>query len=109
MKFSFRTRKRVNVKFLAQMLGSLVVLAVRRHLVHVAMTLRRYTDAREHLEALLQLSAGDAELEHLLGECAEANGQYAQAAGWFAKAVEHAPDRIESYVRQARLLGRRLG
>lgn len=83
--------------------------AVRRQLVQVAMNLRRYTDAREHLEVLLQLASDDAELEHLLGECAEANGQYAQAAGWFGKAVEHAPDRTESYVRQAQLLRRRLG
>src|SRR5205809_1976051 len=80
---------------------------IRRHLVRLATSLGRFTDAREHLEILLKSSSDDAELEQLLGQSEEANGQYSKAAAWFQKAIEHAPDQIDSYVRRAHLLRHR--
>src|SRR5262249_23675296 len=66
-------------------------------------------DARPHLVALLESSPNDGELEHLLGVCDEAGKTYAKAAEWFARAVRHAPQKVDSYLRLAALLRGGLG
>jgi tetratricopeptide (TPR) repeat protein len=78
---------------------------LRRHLVQSAMRLGRFGDAKEHLVILLQPGPSpDGELEHLLGECEEGRGAYAQAVSWFQKAIMRGRQRTESYVRLAGLL-----
>ena len=88
---------------------------VRRKAADLAMTpeLGRYQDAREHLEALLKSSPEDGELERLIGQCREAEGRtgksieaerrYREAMAWYERAIKHAPDQIEAYVRLAGL------
>jgi tetratricopeptide (TPR) repeat protein len=77
---------------------------LRRWSVTLAMDLGQFANAREHLTVLLQDSPRDGELEHLRGECEQAEGDSANAVTWFTRAIAHAPDRIESYVRFAGLL-----
>lgn len=80
----------------------------RRHLVSVAMRLGLYSDARSHLEILLQTEPENGDYERLLGACHEANGRHAEAAVHYSRAVEFAPDQVEGYVRLADVLRRRL-
>lgn len=70
---------------------------IRRRLARMAVELRLFTDARDYLEVLQQAFPDDAEVELLLGRCDEAAGQYAKAAAWFRKAIQHDPHRIEAY------------
>ena len=65
-------------------------------------------DAIRHLEYLLNLSPNDAELQHRLGWCQEANGEYEASAESLQRAIAAAPDHINSYILLAELLGRRL-
>jgi tetratricopeptide (TPR) repeat protein len=84
---------------------------IRRQLVRIAMheQLRRFSDAREHLEVLLRdVSPGDGELEYLLGRCHAANGEFPRAAEYFEKALQHAPRQIETYAALAHLLRKKL-
>ncbi len=93
---------------------------VRRRLVEVAMSLKWLTVAQTHLETLLgrhepgssdqgrQGAPENGELEYLLGQCAEGQKDYAQAADWYKAAVAHAPQQIESHLRLADLLRNRL-
>lgn len=82
---------------------------VRRRVVRLAMDLERFTDAREHLDRLLHGgSAGDSELEQLLGRCHLANGNDREAAAAFRRAIRHAPHQPESYHGLATLLRGRL-
>lgn len=80
----------------------------RRRLVRVAVSLHRYTDARDHLTTLLQSFPDDAELEEMLGQCEEGTTQFATAAEWYGKALKRDSHRIECYARLAELLRRRL-
>jgi len=94
---------------------------IRRRLVDVAMSLKSFSVAQTHLKKLLdrqepgntnQPRTGtleDGDLEYLLGQCAEAETDYAQAAYWYKDAVAHAPQQIEGYIRLADLLRNRLG
>jgi tetratricopeptide (TPR) repeat protein len=76
---------------------------VRRHVVDLAMGLERYADARQHLGVLLQESPANAELEELLGRCEESDKAYGRAAEWYGKAIQHAPHKLDNYVRLAQL------
>lgn len=79
--------------------------AVRRRLVDVAMTMRRYQDARDHLEkVLLKKSPDDPELLRLYGRCQAAMGDDTQAVETFKKAIEHAPEEVDLYPRLAEIL-----
>jgi tetratricopeptide (TPR) repeat protein len=104
----------------------------RRQLVSIAMDIERFPDAKYHLEALLVRTPANAELEHLLGCCLEAEGKFEDAAEQFSlvvgfeyrapkgksadaakkvgepPATGHDPARIESYVRLADLFRQRL-
>jgi tetratricopeptide (TPR) repeat protein len=86
---------------------------VRRALVDLAMDLSdrdpgRISDARENLEALLEASPGDADLEQRLGRCLEALGDNAGAIRRYEDAIRHETTRVETYERLARLLRNRL-
>src|SRR5262249_10193964 len=65
-------------------------------------------EARGHLEVLQKAFPQDGEIDHLLGQCHEADGQYAKAADCFARAVRLDPSRVPSYVALAALLRFRL-
>lgn len=75
----------------------------------VALELRRYDDARDHLLVLLQAAPEDGALMQQMGRCEEERGQYLAAADWYTRAVRQQPHEVESYVRLARLLRFRLG
>ncbi len=78
---------------------------LRRKLVPLAVGLRRYTDAQEHLvDHLLPASPDDPELLVLLGRCQEGTGKHAAAAQTFQKVTELAPSRLEAYLRLAEVL-----
>src|SRR5690348_8302106 len=89
---------------------------VRRRIAELAMTpeLGRYRDAEENLRSLLKSSPDDGELEQLLGQCFEAEGQtgkhsdaearYQLARTWYEKAIAHAPNHIDAYTRLSGLL-----
>jgi tetratricopeptide (TPR) repeat protein len=73
----------------------------------MALALERFSDAREHLMILLREDTPeDGALEQSLGLCDEGEKQYAEAAEWYRKAILHAPNQLESYVRLASLLRR---
>lgn len=77
---------------------------VRGTLARVAMELKRFDLASEHLNALLASSPDDAAAEALRGQWYEAQSQYADAATWLRKAIGHAPHDVDSYLRLARIL-----
>jgi cellulose synthase operon protein C len=77
---------------------------VRRRAAQVAIDLRCYTDAKDHLEVLAKAAPKDAELEELLGKCEAGRGEYLEARKHFQNAVRLAPERITSYALFAWLL-----
>src|SRR5208283_5615572 len=88
-------------------------LDVRRRLALLSVDLGRYSDARPHLELLLQSFPQDSELEYRLGQCEEIDRQYDKAARWYQQAIAHGQGRplphvIRSCVRRAQLLRQRL-
>jgi tetratricopeptide (TPR) repeat protein len=82
---------------------------IRRHVVHLAIDVRRFTDARGHLEHLLQENSQDGELERLLGQCEEEARDYQRARISYEGAIRHAPNVSETYSRLAYLLRRHAG
>jgi tetratricopeptide (TPR) repeat protein len=82
---------------------------IRRRVVQLAIDVRRFTDARGHLEHLLQENPQDGELERLLGQCQEEARDYQQARMSYEGAIRHAPDVTETYNRLAYLLRRHAG
>ena len=92
----------------------------RRRLIDVSMSVGAFPTAASHLGVLLgrsergpgdghrRAAAGDAELENLLGQCAEGESDYPRAAVWYRDAVAHDPAEITSYVRLADILRTRL-
>jgi tetratricopeptide (TPR) repeat protein len=77
---------------------------IRRQVADLAMSLGRFTDARDDLEALLRAAPDDGELEGLLGRCQEAAGNYKAARAWYEKTIRDAPAGIEGYASLAYLL-----
>lgn len=78
----------------------------RKLAVRMALLLRKPDQAQEHLKVLLKAKPDDGETERLQAECAEVQGQIAEAVAWYRKAVQHEPKRIENYVRLSELLRR---
>ena len=77
----------------------------RRELVDVAMTMRLYSDAREHLEDyLLVESPDDGELLELLGTCQAAVREDEQAEESYKRAIQKMPERVGTYPLLASLL-----
>jgi tetratricopeptide (TPR) repeat protein len=81
---------------------------VRRKLATVQVEFGRFSDARAHLDALLQDAPDDAELEQLRGRCGEGLGDYPDAVEFYERAVRHDPSRVNSYIRLAYVLRVRL-
>lgn len=84
---------------------------IRKQLVELAMhpQVRRFADAREHLDILLRDNAGSpGELHRRLGQCCEAAGEFAAAAQAYDKAIASEPGRVETYAALSELLRRRL-
>jgi predicted Zn-dependent protease len=77
---------------------------LRRRLVRAALELKQLPLAEEHLQILKQSTREDADLAHLFGIYEEASGNYEDAAVWFDRACQHAPNRIDSHIQLARLL-----
>jgi tetratricopeptide (TPR) repeat protein len=88
--------------------------------------LRQFREAITQIEALLSTAPlpgiskekgaldlpprdNRAELEHILGWCFEASGDYPKAISAFSKAIEHDPSRLETYVLLAEVLQNRQG
>jgi cellulose synthase operon protein C len=82
---------------------------LRPLLVKLAMDLKRWKLAGDHLQVLHKAQPEDGSLEYLFGRWHEAQQQFAEAEPWYAKAIKHAPQQIDSYVRLADLIQRRLG
>jgi pentatricopeptide repeat protein len=81
---------------------------IRRRLAARAMDLSLFSKARTHLETLVRSEAGQADLEALLGQCQEAEGDYLLAARSYEQALLHQPAKVEVYVLLADLIRRRL-
>ena len=92
---------------------------VQRKAADRLMQLGRYDDARPHLEDLLgrdepevdddeEPAPEDGELELLIAQFAFAGEDFDEAAQWYEAAIQHAPDRIESYYQLAELLRTKL-
>jgi tetratricopeptide (TPR) repeat protein len=77
-------------------------------LVDVAVALRRFPDARHHLDILLEMSPEDVDLLGLSSQCQYAMGEYSAASVSLRKAIEKGPARLEYYFRLATLLHDRL-
>jgi tetratricopeptide (TPR) repeat protein len=82
---------------------------LRKRFVRRAMEEGQFSAARRHLELLLQAARDDGAVEHQLGQCYAADKNFAVAAEWFTKAVQHAPGQVNSYVQLAALLQDHLG
>jgi len=70
--------------------------------------LHRFREAIANIQVLLPHWENKAELEHVLGWCLEANGDYPKSAAAFARAIALDPHRQESYVILAEILQNRL-
>lgn len=81
---------------------------VRRRQVDVAMRLGRFSDARDHLDLLLDSAPQDGELHYEYGLCHEAEGNTNQAAERYQSAIQHGYQNVEPYALLASLLRRRL-
>ncbi len=81
---------------------------MRYRLVINQIQLGRLRDAIANLQMLIPASTDKAELEHMLGWCQEAVGDYAKAAAAFKRTIALEPTRQASYVLLAEMLRDRL-
>ncbi len=81
---------------------------LRRAAADLAMSLRCFDQARNHLELLAHFLPADGEVQDLLGQCREAQGEPEAAAAAYRSAVALAPERVGAYARLATLLRGRL-
>ena len=77
---------------------------VRRRVVQIALAIGRFNDAREHLKILTAAGLVDAEILHGQALCEVGEGHYAEAATFYAKAVELAPAQADLCLEYAKLL-----
>ncbi|MBI3407710.1 MAG: tetratricopeptide repeat protein [Planctomycetes bacterium] len=77
---------------------------IRYKLIRELIELQRFREAIQNLQILLPHWPQPAELEHMLGWCQEALGDYAGAIASFTKAITHDPSRIQSYTLLAEVL-----
>jgi tetratricopeptide (TPR) repeat protein len=78
---------------------------IRRRLAELHVEMRRYNDARPHLDILLQTEPNDGTLHFLLGRCLEASGDATKAEASYQAAIANGvPQRLEAYQRRASLL-----
>jgi tetratricopeptide (TPR) repeat protein len=84
------------------------VAELRRRAVKVGMSLGLFSEAKDHLQTLMKTMPDNGGLEHLLGQCEEANGDYEGAKRDYENAKSHAPGQIGTYLLLALLERRRL-
>jgi tetratricopeptide (TPR) repeat protein len=77
---------------------------VRRRLILLCLDCDQFDDALQHLTTLRESFPEDPEIDDLLGRCHEGRGERAKAANAYRAAIGRAPQRIEPYLRLARLL-----
>ena len=76
----------------------------RRQLVKMALGMRRYQDAKDHLGVLLKESPKDPELLELLAQSQLQMGNNEAAAASLRKAIESGPEQVTAYFTLASLL-----
>jgi tetratricopeptide (TPR) repeat protein len=81
---------------------------VRRQAAELAMRLRRFADARDHLRPLLAADPRDPELLHLRASCEAGLGKLDRAAAWLERAIRLAPKQTDLAVEHAYFLRLRL-
>jgi tetratricopeptide (TPR) repeat protein len=81
---------------------------VRYRLVHNLIAIGRIADAAHELSVLSGHWRDQAEMQHMLGWCQEARGQYREAAASFRAAIKSDPTRLDSYALLAEVLAERL-
>lgn len=81
---------------------------IRRRAARLAVKLGRYDDAVEYLKVLSGELPKDGEIQELFGQAHEGRGEYGRAAKRYQEAMAAAPERVEPYLRLARLLRSRL-
>jgi tetratricopeptide (TPR) repeat protein len=74
-----------------------------RRAADLAMSVGRFTEAEDHLWALLRTNPADAEVEALLGACYERKQDFDKAARHYEQAVLLAPSRLDTCERLATL------
>ncbi len=79
---------------------------LRRRVVELQMGLEAYKEANRHLDILIAATPNDGELENLLGQCKEGQGENDQAVANYEKAIAHAPQRVAAHAHLAGLLRR---
>lgn len=81
---------------------------LRRRVVTMSLDMDLFANAEADLVNFLKPAfPNDSELEELYGRCLEGKGKYREARNEYELAVAHAPMRVETYQRLARLLRRR--
>ncbi|MGQ0633609.1 MAG: tetratricopeptide repeat protein [Planctomycetaceae bacterium] len=81
---------------------------VRRQLIEVAFKLGRYTDARQHILALLEKFPNDGKLLDQLAQCQQVAGDYGPAAETLRLAIQSDPHQLDSYARLSAMLRTRM-
>ena len=81
---------------------------LRPTIVQLALELKRWKVAEEHLQVLRKASPEDGKVAFLVAQWHEGQKQFADAETWYGKAAKLAPTDVPSYLRQAELLQKRL-
>jgi tetratricopeptide (TPR) repeat protein len=82
---------------------------LRRRLVKLAIGSGQYELAAEHLEKLRQAFPDDPEVLEELGDCRSGLGEYKAASRLYEQCLKRRTDRLEVYVKLARLWLKKLG
>ncbi len=82
---------------------------LRRRLVKLAIAAGMYDDAAEHLTILRKAAPEDVELLEQQGDCEDALGKPQEASDLYQRCVKLRPDRLEAYLKLAKLWLNRLG
>ncbi len=77
---------------------------VRRRAIDLSLRLRRFPNAKAHVDFMMPKHPDDGELEQASGRCAEVRGDLKDALTLYEKAIKHDPTLIDTYVRLTRLL-----
>jgi len=87
---------------------------LRLRLARLALDVQRRDLAREHLTILAQHKPNDGDVEFLFGQLSEVDAYYekgdgwVKAANWYTRATQHAPQKVDAYLRLVEVLQRRL-
>jgi predicted Zn-dependent protease len=81
---------------------------LRKLRVRLRRELGQLANVKEDLTSLLKAFPDDGELEDWLGQCEQADDNPKAAAGWYTRAIQHAPTRLECFVRLAGVMRTKL-